>query len=133
MKRQESAAPVGAGMLLVSFAVLCLVAFAALCLSSAGAEDRLSRASAETLLARRDADAEAEAILARLRAGEVPEGVRQENDVYDYTVPIAPDRELQVSVRRAGEEYTVLSWREVPTGDWQADERLTLWDGEGGS
>ena len=133
MKRQESAAPVGAGMLLVSFAVLCLVAFAALCLSSAGAEDRLSRASAETLLARREADAEAEAILAWLRAGEVPEGVRQENDVYDYTVPIAPDRELQVSVRRAGEEYTVLSWREVPTGDWQADERLTLWDGEGGS
>lgn len=133
MKRQESAAPVGAGMLLVSFAVLCLVAFAALCLSSAGAEDRLSRASTETLLARREADAEAEAILARLRAGEVPEGVRQENDVYDYTVPIAPDRELQVSVRRAGEEYTVLSWREVPTGDWQADERLTLWDGEGGS
>lgn len=133
MKRQESPAPVGAGMLLVSFAVLCLVAFAALCLSSAGAEDRLSRASAETLLARREADAEAEAILARLRAGEVPEGVRQENDVYDYTVPIAPDRELQVSVRRAGEEYTVLSWREVPTGDWQADERLTLWDGEGGS
>lgn len=133
MKRRESAAPVGAGMLLVSFAVLCLVAFAALCLSSAAAEDRLSRASAETLLARREADAEAEAILARLRAGEVPEGVRQENDVYDYTVPIAPDRELQVSVRRAGEEYTVLSWREVPTGDWQADERLTLWDGEGGS
>ena len=133
MKRQESAAPVGAGMLLVSFAVLCLVAFAALCLSSAGAEDRLSRASAETLLARREADAEAEAILARLRAGEVPEGVRQENDVYDYTVPIAPDRELQVSVRRAGETYTVLSWREVPTGDWQADERLTLGDGEGGS
>ena len=133
MKRQESAAPVGAGMLLVSFAVLCLVAFAALCLSSAGAEDRLSRASAETLLARREADAEAEAILARLRAGEVPEGVRQENDVYDYTVPIAPDRELQVSVRRAGETYTVLSWREGPTGDWQADERLTLWDGEGGS
>ena len=132
MKRQESAAPVGAGMLLVSFAVLCLVAFAALCLSSAGAEDRLSRASAETQLARREADAEAEAILAWLRAGEVPEGVRQENDVYDYTVPIAPDRELQVSVRRAGEEYTVLSWREVPTGDWQADERLTLWDGEGG-
>ena len=133
MKWRESAAPVGAGMLLVSFAVLCLVAFAALCLSSAGAEDRLSRASAETLLARREAGAEAEAILARLRAGEVPEGVRQENDVYDYTVPIAPDRELQVSVRRAGEEYTVLSWREVPTGDWQADERLTLWDGEGGS
>ena len=133
MKRRESAAPVGAGMLLVSFAVLCLVAFAALYLSSAGAEDRLSRASAETLLARREADAEAEAILARLRAGEVPEGVRQENDVYDYTVPIAPDRELQVSVRRAGETYTVLSWREVPTGDWQADERLTLCDGEGGS
>ena len=133
MKRRESAAPVGAGMLLVSFAVLCLVAFAALCLSSAGAEDRLSRASAETLLARREADAEAEAILARLRAGEVPEGVRQENDVYDYTVPIAPDRELRVSVRRAGETYTVLFWREAPTGDWQADDRLTLWDGEGGS
>ena len=112
MKRRESAAPVGAGMLLVSFAVLCLVAFAALCLSSAGAEDRLSRASAETLLARREADAEAEAILA---------------------IPIAPDRELRISVRRAGKEYTVLFWREAPTGDWQADDRLTLWDGEGGS
>ena len=133
MKRRESAAPVGAGMLLVSFAVLCLVAFAALCLSSAAAEDRLSRASAETLLARREADAEAEAILARLRAGEVPEGVRWEDDAYDCTIPIAPDRELRISVRRAGKEYTVLFWREAPTGDWQADDRLTLWDGEGGS
>ena len=37
MSRRESAAPVGAGMLLVSFSVLCLVAFAALCLSSASA------------------------------------------------------------------------------------------------
>lgn len=115
MKRRESAAPVGAGMLLVSFAVLCLVA------------------SAETLLARREADAQAEAILARLRAGETPEDVRREDDTYFYTVPIAPDRELRVSVRRAGETYTVLSWREAPTGDWQADDRLTLWDGEGGS
>ena len=120
MSRRESAAPVGAGMLLVSFAVLCLVAFAALCLSSASAEDRLSRASAETLLA-------------RLRAGETPEDVRREDDTYYYTVPIAPDRELRVSVRRAGETYTVLFWREAPTGDWQADDRLTLWDGEGGS
>ena len=133
MSRRESAAPVGAGMLLVSFSVLCLVAFAALCLSSASAEDRLSRASAETLLARREADAEAEAILARLRAGETPEDVRREDDTYYYTVSIAPDRELRVSVRRAGETYTVLFWREAPTGDWQADDRLTLWDGEGGS
>ena len=133
MSRRESAAPVGAGMLLVSFSVLCLVAFAALCLSSASAEDRLSRASAEILLARREADAQAEAIRAQLRAGETPEDVRREDDTYFSTVPIAPDRELRVSVRRAGETYTVLSWREVPTGDWQADERLTLWDGEGGS
>ena len=89
-------------------------------------------ASAETLLARREADAEAEAILARLRAGETPEDVRREDDTYYYTVPIAPDRELRVSVRRAGETYTVLFWRDAPTGDWQADDRLTLWDGEGG-
>ena len=97
------------------------------------AELRMLILIAPPKLARRAADAEAEAILARLRAGEVPEGVRQENDVYDYTVPIAPDRELRVSVRRAGEDCTVLSWREVPAGDWQAEDRLTLWDGEGGS
>ena len=131
-ERRFSTPAVGGSSLLVIFAVLCLTVFALLGLSTVQADGRLSDASAEAVSAYYAADCQAEAILARLRAGEVPEGVRQENDVYDYTVPIAPDRELQVSVRRAGETYTVLSWREVPTGDWQADERLTLWDGEGG-
>ena len=129
--RESSAPAVGGGMLLVCFAVLCLTAFAALCLSSAAAEDRLSRNCAETTVARREAETEAESILARLRAGETLPQVEQDGDTYYYNVAITDRLQLQVELQRTETGYTVQSWRECPTGTWEADDSLDLWDGGG--
>ncbi len=129
-KRKGGAVIVGGSSLLVIFAVLCLIVFALLSLSTARAGERLSRQSAASVEEYYEADRDAEAILARLRAGELPEGVAEADGVYSYTCPISDTRALEVSVRLEGGEYTVLRWQSVSTVEWEPDDSLDLWDGE---
>ena len=135
-KRTASGPPaaVGGSSLLVIFAVLCLTVFALLTLSTAAADSRLSREAAQAVEEYYEADAEAEAILARLRAGELPEGVVQsaggEDALYQYVVPISDTQELRVSVKFMGNAYAVLQWQACSTVDWEADNGLDVWDGE---
>ena len=75
------------------------------------------------------ADRQAQEILARLRAGEFPEEITMEGDVYGYTCPISENRNLKVEVRLRGSEYTVLCWQSVPAEEWESDDTLELWDG----
>lgn len=129
-KERFSPPAVGGSSLLVIFAVLCLTVFALLGLSSVQASGRLSDASAQAVSAYYTADCQAEEILAALRQGEVPEGVRQEeNGVYAYTCPISDTQALEVRVRVDGGTWTVLRWQAVSTARWEADESLDLWDG----
>lgn len=129
-KERFSPPAVGGSSLLVIFAVLCLTVFALLGLSSVQASGRLSDASAQAVSAYYTADCRAEEILAALRQGEVPEGVRQEeNGVYAYTCPISDTQALVVRVRVDGGAWTVLRWQAVSTARWEADESLDLWDG----
>ena len=108
-KERFSPPAVGGSSLLVIFAVLCLTVFALLGLSSVQASGRLSDASAQAVSAYYTADCQAEEILAALRQGEVPEGVRQEeNGVYAYTCPISDTQALEVRVRVDGGTWTVL-------------------------
>lgn len=131
MKKQRgfSPPPVGGSTLLAVFAVLCLTVFAVLCLTAVRADDRLSRKSADAVTAYYQADAEAEAILARLRAGEVPAGTVEQDGVYCYQVPVSEDRELQVEVRLDGRDYTILRWQAVSAADAEYDGTLAVWDG----
>ena len=130
-KRQSFQAPVvGGSSLLVIFAVLCLTVFAMLSLSTVQADSRLSDASAEAVSDYYAADCRAEELLAQLRAGQIPEGVSVEDDVYSYTCPISETQELQVEVRFEGEMWEVLRWQVVSTAQWNEDETLSLWDGE---
>ena len=130
-KRQSFQAPVvGGSSLLVIFAVLCLTVFAMLSLSTVQADSRLSDASAEAVSDYYAADCRAEELLAQLRAGQIPEGVSVEDDVYSYTCPISETQELQVEVRFEGELWEVLRWQAVSTAQWNEDETLSLWDGE---
>ena len=76
------------------------------------------------------ADAQAQEILSRLRAGERPQGVEEENGVFSYQCPISDTQTLQVEVKLEGETYTVLRWQADYTGTWQADEDLSVWTGE---
>ena len=129
-KRRFSFPTVGGSSLLVIFAVLCLTVFALLCLSAAQSGQRLSDASAETVVAYYRADCQAEEILARLRSGEVPEGVAADGTYYTYECPISQTRSLVVEVRLEGEEYTVLRWQAVSSVEWEADDTLQVWGGE---
>lgn len=129
-KERFSPPAVGGSSLLVIFAVLCLTVFALLGLSSVQASGRLSDASAQAVSAYYTADCQAEEILSALRQGEVPEGVRQEeNGVYAYTCPISDTQALEVRVRVDDGTWTVLRWQAVSTARWEADESLDLWDG----
>ena len=128
-KHRFSFPAVGGSSLLVIFAVLCLTVFALLCLSTVQAGQRLSDASAEAVEAYYRADAQAETILARLRAGERPEGVTAAEDRYTYECPVSETQTLRVEVRLDGEEYEVLCWQLVSTLEWETDDSLLVWDG----
>ena len=70
-----------------------------------------------------------EEILARLRAGETPDGVTGEDGVFSYACSIDDGRALQVRVRLDGTDYAVLQWQAVSTAPWQADDDLPVWQG----
>ena len=128
-RRGISPPPVGGTTLLAVFAVLCLTVFVVLGLSAVRADDRLSQKSADAVTAYYRADTEAEAVLARLRAGELPEGVTAENDIYCYQVPVSDTRELQVKVRVRERDYKILRWQTVSVADVEYDGSLAVWDG----
>lgn len=125
---------VGGSSLLIIFAVLCLTVLAMLSLSTAQNNDRLSRASADSVTAYYAADAQAEEILARLRRGETPDGVTVGADgtgtLCEYAVPISGTQELSVCVRLEGGDWEVLRWKAVSTADWTPDDSMEVWNGE---
>lgn len=132
MNEKGSASPpvVGASSLLVIFAVLCLTVFALLSISTVRANQRLGDNSAEAVTGYYRADCMAEEILARLRSGEQPEGVKAEDDVYSYGCAISDTQVLSVQVKVSGSDYTVLRWQAVSTVDWKADDTILVWNGE---
>ena len=107
-RKRFSPPPVGGISLLVVFAVLCLTIFALLSLSTVQADIRLADASVKAVADYYAADRQAQEILARLRAGELPEEVTIEGDIYSYTCAISPTRDLKVEVQLHGGGYTVL-------------------------
>lgn len=143
VKKEERFSPpaVGGISLLVVFAVLCLTVFALLALTTVQADARLADASAQAVLDYYAADCAAQEILARLRGGERPEGVEILNGAGDgiytarYAVPISSSQELQVEVELAEEwagydwRYQVVRWQASPSGEWEGDESLDIWDG----
>lgn len=126
----RSGAMVGGSSLLVIFAVLCMTVLALLALNTAKAGGRLADASVEATLGYYRAERQAEEILARLRGGELPDGVTRDGDLYRYTCTISDRQALEVEVLISGEEYRILCRRCVSTVDWSAEDELELWDGE---
>lgn len=121
---------VGASSLLVIFAVLCLTVFALLSVSTVNAHERLQDGTVKAVTGYYQADCMAETILARLRAGEIPDGVEQENGVCSYACAITDTQALVVEIKLDGENYTVLRWQAESTADWAADDKILVWSGE---
>lgn len=128
-KRSFRPAPVGASSLLVIFAVLCLTVFALLSVSTVRADQRLSDQALTAAEGYYEADCMAESILARLRAGEVPAGVTGKDGVYTYACAVSDTQALVVEAAVDGEDYTILRWQVVSESQWQADDRLPVWNG----
>lgn len=129
---------VGGVSLLSVFAVLCLTVFALLSLATVRADVRLADASAEAVSGYYAADCRAQEILARLRSGETPEGVRLEISAgpsgqaaytCSYTCPISDSQNLEVEVLLSGTDYTILRWQAAASREWESDDLLELWDG----
>ena len=133
MKEKTSLTPpvIGASSLLVIFAVLCLVIFALLSISTVQANGRLSDHAANAVMDYYEADAQAESILAKLRAGEEPEGVSREGNLYTYTCPVSDTQVLAVQVVVENDEYTILRWQVISDVRWEADDKRPVWDGQG--
>lgn len=129
MRRSDVPPAVGGSSLLVIFIVLCLTVFAMLGLSSVQADGRLSQASAEAVSAYYSADCEAEAILAQLRQGILPEGVVKEGTQYRYECAVSETQKLVVEAEVTGAEYRIIRWQIEPVVSWQNEDVLHVWDG----
>ena len=133
MRKHDGPAAVGGRSLLVIFAVLCLVVFALLSLSTVQAEGRLSTATSDAVTGYYHADAQAEAILVRLRGGEIPDDVTAEGEYYRYRCPVSDTQALQVTVALNGSDYQILQWQVVSTSEWEAQDAPAVWDGTAGT
>lgn len=129
-KNKGGITTVGISSLLTVFAVLCLVVFALLTVSTAQAARTLSDKTADAALGYYEADLAAERTLAALRSGTVPDGVEKDGEIFCYRHPISDTQILAVEVRVDGSDYTVLRWQAVSAANWQANDRLPVWNGE---
>ena len=119
-----------AAVCLQAFAVLCLTVFALLSLTTVRADVRLADASVQAVSDYYAADRAAQTILARLRGGEMPEGVTSMGgNLYAYSCPVSDRQQLEVEVEVDGTAYRILRWLTVPTGEWESDGSLEVWDG----
>lgn len=121
---------IGASSLLVIFSVLCLAVFALLSIATVQSDWRLGDSVQQAAEAYYLADSQAERILAKLRNGEVPEGVSQENGVYSYRCGLSDTQVLAVEVAVKGSDYEILRWQVISTADWQPEEILPVWNGQ---
>lgn len=119
---------VGGSFLLVIFAVLCLTAFALLSLSTVLADQRMGDASLHAIVSYYEADARAEMIFAKLRSGEMPEGVEQVGNKYRYQCPISERQTLIVELQTDEEGWKVLVWDAEEQMRLEEDY-LPVWNG----
>ena len=133
MKKQDHFAPpaVGGSSLLVIFAVLCLTVFALLSLSSVQAEQRQADAASDSIRGYYNADLDAQEIYALLRSGKKVEGVREENGMFFYEVPISQRQVLAVELEYKDGDWNILRWEAVPV-ETELDDSLDVWKGTEG-
>ena len=128
-KQRSQVSVVGGSSLMVIFSVLCVAIFALMSLTSATSDTRLNEKSLQAVRGYYEADSAAEEILASLRQGIVPEGVRLTDGVYCYECPISETQQLRVEVVTDGAAYEILRWQAASTADWVPDDHINVWDG----
>ena len=130
MKKKERISPpaIGGSSLLVVFAVLCLTVFSLLALSSVLAEKRMADVSAQAVIDYYEADLEAEAIFARLRAEETVSGVEIDGNTYCYSCAVTENQILEVELAKNTEGWKVVRWQVIAQSE-PINEAIPVWDG----
>lgn len=131
MKQDTRFSPpaVGGSSLLVIFAVLTLSVFAMLSLSTVQAEKRIGESAAQGVQAYYEADRQAEEVFARLRSGEMVEGVEQTENRYSFRCYISEHQHLDVVLSCEEGQWQILRWQAVATPEPIKDNVLPVWDG----
>lgn len=128
-KKKISFTSVGGSSILTIFAVLCFIIFALLSLSTSKADSMLAKKSMDAVEKYYAADTKAEEILAKLRQGEVPDGVQVDGNTYAYTCPLDDTQQISVEVELKDNSYVIKKWKKEYTGEWKADESIKVWSG----
>ena len=128
-KQRSQVSIVGGSSLLVIFSVLCVAIFALMSLTSATSDTRLNDRSLQAISGYYEADSAAEEIIAALRSGSVPEGVRLADGVYSFECPISETQQLLVEAAIDGTDYRILRWQAGPSVEWEPDDHINVWDG----
>jgi len=118
----------GGGTLLAAFGVLCLVVLAMLSITTVQSDRRQADASVQSVADFYAADRMAQNIYARLKLGEVPEGVEVDGDIYRYSCPVSDTQVLEVEVQKTEDGWEVLRWQAVTTTEYD-EETLPVWGG----
>ena len=127
MKRMN----VGSATLVMVFSVLCLTIFATITLMTAHNDLIAAQKNADAVHAYYEADAEATAILAEIRAGTMPDTVeREKGGALAYNVEIDGNQRLAIRLAEKDGKYAVEKWAVEYTGEWKADDTIEVWDGE---
>lgn len=118
----------GGGTLLAAFGILCLVVLAMLAITSVQSDRLQSDASVQSVADFYAADRQAQNIYARLKLGEIPEGVEVAGDIYRYSCIVSDTQHLEVELQKTGEGWEILRWQAVTTAEYE-EETLPVWDG----
>lgn len=118
----------GGSALLVTFCVLCLTVMALLCCSTALAEQRLSESAAAATAAYYQADAQAEAVFAALRSGEMPPQVQHHGSSYSFSCQ-SGQQLLQVELQHNGDTWLVHRWQLSSSIHTESHYTLPVWNG----
>lgn len=119
----------GGGTLLATFGILCLVVLAMLAVTTVQSDRRQSDDSVQSVADFYAADRQAQNIFARLKLGEVPEGVEVDGDIYRYSCIVSDTQHLEVELQKTEEDWEILRWQSVTTAEY-GEETLPVWDGE---
>lgn len=115
--------------LLVIFAVLCFTIFALLSLSTVQADNKISTAMVESISEYYEADCRAQTVLARLRNGELPDGVEREGNIYSFECPVSKTQKLKVKVLLENKSFLIQQWETAASIEWNNNEHMNLWQG----
>ena len=111
------------------FCRVMFLVFALLSLSTAKANYNLSEKSVKAVSNYYAADTKAEEIYSQIRAGNMPDGVKQKGNTYTYTCAIDDKQKLLVEIKKQKEKFHVVKWEKQYTGEWKPDDTIDVWDG----